>query len=730
MAGMLVAQHAYAEGPTPGYFSLSAVYTVEDDQGVIRLSLTAPLKDDAYADLPEGTVMDIRVTRSCTSLGEEQIEVASLENVSPGQVCEFTDEATPAWQYGYEYTYAATAYIGENCNAWPPSAYLRPGLNFAFSYSDLKLESVEEDGQFHVVISGLVPSTLNTYPPQPLPVDIKAIEIERVIDPSAYPYEYEHIGSITEGLVNGEAFAYTDMTPNANTENVYRLKAVTDFGTCESIVSTFVGHDVPSYPYGLTATPENGGYRISWTAPTSGMNNGSFDPEDTFYKVYRSWGRNEDERLLIADNLKEPSWFDDGADMEKARMVNYTVECCNSYGTGGYSDVNYMKFILPLGPADTLPYVETFSEGTDHLWTFATSYYSVNFSSASEISIGENVVTSASEDGSGLLYADFDTWGSEDVTCTATTYKIDVADARKLAVSFKYYAIPDNDVEITFSTSSDGEEFTDMRTLKIAEGLQPGDEMGWKEVTIDLNTQAEPLYIRFSAKYTETPSQAVIDDIQVVDPTPVIPDEFTSGDYIYRVSGDNLSIKQYIGTDALIDIPTGLNFMDKNFSVTGIDAEAFKDNTSIVSVNITENVTVVGESAFENCTALAAVSFAQNVAEIQAAAFKGCSSLALVIFKSNVPPVVAPDAFDGIAENCKGTCPLGYEDVFDDAAGLENIDFGSATGSVSEIMSDYVEEWYFDMNGCRIINPLPGQVVIEYRRLSDGSVTAIKKIIR
>ena len=78
-----------------------------------------------------------------------------------------------------------------------------------------------------------------------------------------------------------------------------------------------------------------GGYRISWTAPSTGVNYGTINPDETFYNVYRCWGRTEDEREMIASGIKDTEYVDYGTDMEAPRAVMYMVEAANNIGVGG-----------------------------------------------------------------------------------------------------------------------------------------------------------------------------------------------------------------------------------------------------------------------------------------------------------------------------------------------------------------------------------------------------------
>lgn len=66
---------------------ITAKFAVNSElAGEINLSLTAPTAstEEAGDPLPEGTVMTLTVTRSCSSLGESRLPVFTQENVIPG----------------------------------------------------------------------------------------------------------------------------------------------------------------------------------------------------------------------------------------------------------------------------------------------------------------------------------------------------------------------------------------------------------------------------------------------------------------------------------------------------------------------------------------------------------------------------------------------------------------------------------------------------------------------
>ncbi len=93
--------------------------------------------------------MNIRVVRSCYALSETNIPIVTIQNLSPGESYTFTDDATPAWQYGYQYTYNAYASIG-NEEGYAGYGSMNPGIPFAFGNNAVSATSVAKDDSFIV----------------------------------------------------------------------------------------------------------------------------------------------------------------------------------------------------------------------------------------------------------------------------------------------------------------------------------------------------------------------------------------------------------------------------------------------------------------------------------------------------------------------------------------------------------------------------------------------------
>ena len=99
------------------------------------------------------------------------------------------------------------------------------------------------------------------------------------------------------------------------------------------------------------------------------------------------------------------------------------------------------------------------------------------------------------------------------------------------------------------------------------------------------------------------------------------------------VDGNTLcEVVGYNGQDADIVIPDTVpdNYPDedqRNNTVTGIDHEAFKGKTTLVSVTAGNSLRGIYESAFIGCTSLKTVTVGSSLSHIGADAFKGCTAL-------------------------------------------------------------------------------------------------------
>lgn len=98
-------------------------------------------------------------------------------------------------------------------------------------------------------------------------------------------------------------------------------------------------------------------------------------------------------------------------------------------------------------------------------------------------------------------------------------------------------------------------------------------------------------------------------------------DTITSQDgFMYTADGQ---IVGYNGSATNITIPNKI----QDVAINSIAKNAFKNNSNILKITISEGVTNIGEGAFENCTGLNKVILSNGIKTINNMAFKGCINI-------------------------------------------------------------------------------------------------------
>lgn len=329
--------------------------------------------------------------------------------------------------------------------------------------------------------------------------------------------------------------------------------------------------------------------------------------------------------------------------------------------------------------------------------------------------------------GKSALWVRFVT-GFSDVASSAILDDIVVADYRSVGA---IDAVADSEARtITLSWADPGSEYAPCTGYI---GYVDGEKVGSVSSPWVFEADAyDTVYgFRVEALYdgVEVPLSA---QVSASVPAPVIT-EFTSGDYTYEIIADaaepTVMVKAYTGTRAIVSLPERVSHDDVSYVVTGVLEAAFRGNESVASIVLPSTYVSVGVEAFAGCTQLIGATIGEGVTEIGARAFAGCSALSQVIFLPTVPPAVADDAFAGIAEGCKGTCPEGTAEAYASVEGLSPIDFGVSGLSDLEIESAVSVE-YFDLNGRRLESPAAGSCTIVRLTGRDGSVRTGKIMLK
>ena len=123
---------------------------------------------------------------------------------------------------------------------------------------------------------------------------------------------------------------------------------------------------------------------------------------------------------------------------------------------------------------------------------------------------------------------------------------------------------------------------------------------------------------------------------QTATPGKTLKDKSTNG--VYKVLKDGVSVEfmKPVYKKALVRIPDTIKVNGITCKVTGISANAFKNNKSLKSVTIGRNVTVIGTNAFYGCKKLSKVSGGNGIVKIGYRAYANCISLS----KMTIPGTV------------------------------------------------------------------------------------------
>ena len=109
-----------------------------------------------------------------------------------------------------------------------------------------------------------------------------------------------------------------------------------------------------------------------------------------------------------------------------------------------------------------------------------------------------------------------------------------------------------------------------------------------------------------------------------------------SEDYVYSANNSSsISIKEYLGTNSNITIPSELD----GKKVIAIDENVFAGDKNIQNVTIAQSVTKIGKKAFSNCIKLKSVTIPDSVTDIDVQAFDGCSKLTDIVIPKKLKTI-------------------------------------------------------------------------------------------
>ena len=117
--------------------------------------------------------------------------------------------------------------------------------------------------------------------------------------------------------------------------------------------------------------------------------------------------------------------------------------------------------------------------------------------------------------------------------------------------------------------------------------------------------------------------------------------DFEVDGVFYKKTSDNAVAVTYKGEYSFdfsneyagdVVIPSSVKYKGVTYSVTSIGYWAFRECSSLTSIEIPNSVTSIGDEAFEGCSGLTSVTIDNSVTSIGDGAFYGCSGLTNVIW--------------------------------------------------------------------------------------------------
>lgn len=128
---------------------------------------------------------------------------------------------------------------------------------------------------------------------------------------------------------------------------------------------------------------------------------------------------------------------------------------------------------------------------------------------------------------------------------------------------------------------------------------------------------------------------------------PVMADnETTINNVVYFKDGKVAKVKNAPSATGEISIESSVNIGGNDYTVWGIEHNAFENNTSITKVTIPSSVVYIGYSAFYGCTGLVTVVNNATITQIEAYVFSGCTNLEYCNIPSSVTNI-GESAFEG-----------------------------------------------------------------------------------
>lgn len=147
-----------------------------------------------------------------------------------------------------------------------------------------------------------------------------------------------------ENPILGSSLFFTD---NVDKGGLYKYKFIAhnESGAGEPLISeVFVGEDVPASPTNVILIRNNNSGVITWTAPTTGTNNGWINNSALRYTITRL-----PDNVVVAENITANTYTDNS--IQKYDIYRYKIQSITDAGNGGSETSN--KFAIGQGHQPT-----------------------------------------------------------------------------------------------------------------------------------------------------------------------------------------------------------------------------------------------------------------------------------------------------------------------------------------------------------------------------------------
>ena len=151
----------------------------------------------------------------------------------------------------------------------------------------------------------------------------------------------------------------------------------------------------------------------------------------------------------------------------------------------------------------------------------------------------------------------------------------------------------------------------------------------------------------------------------------------------YELDGNTATVIKYYNSSGFvinITIPSSIEYGGKQYSVTSISPDAFRNCSGLTSVTIPNSVTSIGMCAFSSCSGLTSVIIGNSVESIGKKAFEGCIGLTSVVIPNSVTSI-GMEAFQGCSGLTSVTIPNS----------VTSIDYGAFDGC-SDLTSVHITD--------------------------------------